>query len=66
MTKDQERKVAAFVALGLGRVSALFVYLRGGFGRFINRKEKNEKFWITLHGLQVDHRPLGAELPAAR
>ncbi len=28
-------------ALGLGKVSALFVYLRGSFGRFINRKEKN-------------------------
>jgi hypothetical protein len=34
--------ISFYVTLGLGRVSALFfVYLWGGFGRFINRKEKN-------------------------
>ena len=32
-TKIQERLRAIFVALGLGKVSALFVYLWGSFGR---------------------------------
>ena len=43
MTKDQERKAAAFVALELGRVSALFFCLPAGEFWGLSKTEKRKQ-----------------------